>query len=109
MDVKPAAHEKNGRGRTAKDHGACLEVYRKGSRKMLYGITRGLKAWEDDAVVMGRLKEYNDHDLSGLQNPVIFPVSGQCDRNRQIDLDVAIWVSFFAHTRVPSPVIFDGY
>ena len=56
-------HERNGRGRTAKNHGACLEIYPKGSCKMLYGIARGLKVCEDDIVVVGRS---NDHDLSGL-------------------------------------------
>ena len=65
---------------------------------MLYGIARGLKVWEDDTVVVGRSNEYNDPDLSGLQDSVIFPISGQCDGNRQTDLDVAIWASFLALT-----------
>ena len=64
-------HVRNGRGRTAKDHGACFKVFPKGSRKILYGIARALKTWEDDAVIVRRSNEYNDHDLSGLQNPVI--------------------------------------
>ena len=97
MDVKPAAREERLRP-YGKNHGACLKIYPKSSRKMLYGIARGLKAWEDDAVVVGRLNEYNDHDLSGLQYSVIFPVSGQCDGNRQTDSDVAIRASFLALT-----------
>ena len=97
MDVKPAAREERSRP-YGKNHGACLEIYPKSSRKMLFGIARGLKALEDDAVVVGRSNEYSDHDLSGLQDSVIFPISGQCDGSRQTDLDVAIWASFLALT-----------